>query len=395
LSSSSVFFDILHFNKPGSSHSARDCLTQIAAILKSYFEADIVLGYELIQETGGVPRIPPVCVGERIDPDKASRALENTSHRYGLGKLIQLWEPYYEVNPKRWAIPKASQDSFMTFIECEQIKSFVFLPLHHSGRKLGAMLLNYRSNKPFSNDERREFEVCATLIGNHLAQIDGYTSSLWAQRSRMAIAHTLYDEVATKFKYQIEGLEREIMDVLNSNRVELPSTLASRMEAAKAIVFEIMRDLVVKSSGDLLIDLKNMSLYKALNTAAAALQRGWPAARQVRIDIHEVPPIIDDQPLEFRQLIYSLVLEVMGNSIKHGGPAPYISVVISWHNKHAILQIIDHGQGFNLQDKKFSERGLGFWSAYIAHLRGTFEVSSLPGYGTNVIAKIPAIPVRR
>jgi signal transduction histidine kinase len=138
-----------------------------------------------------------------------------------------------------------------------------------------------------------------------------------------------------------------------------------------------------------------MSLWKALNTAVAALKRAWPPQQQVKIDLHPIPVVIERQSLALRQLLYTLVLEAVGNAIKHGGPAPYINIDLNWADNQVYLQIIDHGQGFDRLNVPFSEYGLGFWQMYVCdYLSGEFGVSSQPGFGTVVTATIPVIPAR-
>ncbi len=157
-----------------------------------------------------------------------------------------------------------------------------------------------------------------------------------------------------------------------------------------------MRNLVIDASGDLLVDLQTMSLWKALNTAVAALERAWPPHQQVKIDLHPIPIVIERQSLALRQLLYTLVLEAVGNAIKHGGPAPYINIDLNWADNQIFVQVIDHGQGFEPQLDQFSEYGLGFWQTYISdYLSGEFRVSSQPGFGTVVTATIPVIPPRK
>jgi signal transduction histidine kinase len=83
-------------------------------------------------------------------------------------------------------------------------------------------------------------------------------------------------------------------------------------------------------------------------------------------------------------------------AVKHGSPARYIYVDVSWYDRQVLLQVLDHGCGFDPGQVRLSEHGLGFWRRTIeGQLAGEFRVSSEPGQGTVVVARIPVIPARR
>ena len=74
------------------------------------------------------------------------------------------------------------------------------------------------------------------------------------------------------------------------------------------------------------------------------------------------------------------------------GPAPYISVDVVYHDYQIYLQVLDHGQGFDLRHHSFSPHGLGFWESYIEqYLNGSFHLASQPQFGTAVQVEIPVI----
>jgi nitrate/nitrite-specific signal transduction histidine kinase len=342
-----------------------------------------------------VPHLPPICVGNLINPDRAWQSLGGDAHVGIVGELIRNWKLHYVENTAAnglvWTSQKSKPD-YMQFIESEGIKSFVFLPIYYHHRvKLGALFLNYRTHKTLTEDEQRIIEACGMLIGAHLTQV--YRQTRYPSKKRAAIAHTLYGNAAAIFKGNIDALETEIMRVMGG---EIPSSLVPHFKAARTTVFEVVRNLVIDSSEDFLVDLNTMSLSEALTTTAAALMRAWPKDRAVDIRIHSIAPVIERLPIELRKLLYILILEAIANGIKHGGPAPFIDVSLDWADSQIYTQVIDHGLGFDRASRPFSDNGLGFWQHYIVEqLAGELNVSSRPGYGTTVIARIPVISVRR
>lgn len=257
---------------------------------------------------------------------------------------------------------------------------------------MGALLFNFRREYHVNDHARRVLEACTALIGAHMMQYNQVSGPGLIPKKHKAIAHTMYGKVAVMFKGQLDALEIEIRQALADG---VPPTVVDHLQQARNTVFEEMRNLVIEASGDLLVDLQTMSLWKALNTAVAALKRAWPPHLQVKIDLPPIPIVIERQSLALRKLLYTLVLEAVGNAIKHGGPAPYINIDLNWADNQIFVQVIDHGQGFDTKTIPFSEYGLGFWQTHIIdYLGGEFSVSSQPGFGAVVTATIPVIPLR-
>lgn len=376
-------------------------LKKITDILADERPEDLVVAYELIPETGGFPRPPAIYSGPAHEPEQMVNALDNVRENTTLLRLIQNWQLYCPGDDEpyeKWLFsnPK-KKEGYQRLIASEHIKSFSFMPLGSPKLKLGAILINHPKSLSLDEQERTELELYQTVLSALVLSIYQHSHAIYIPKSRMVTAHMLYNLIADRFKRHIAALELEIQKSFGDHT--LPTAIATHIDEAKKSVTELMRDLVIKASvsEDLLIDFRTISLYKALSSATSTLERALPDGNQLEIELFPVPPVFERQSLKLKQLIYALVMEVVGNSLKHGGPAEYICIQLGWKNNTAFVQVIDHGQGFDSKTTQFSEFGLGFWQHYICHcLAGRFEVSSHPGYGTNVIAKIPVVsPPRR
>jgi hypothetical protein len=376
---------LMQLQKLGTAH---EILEQATAVLSQHLATAVTLTFPLIPETGGVPAQPPACYGTLLQGDSL-QSLTTTACTTGtVGDLIRYGQPYYEHEAQTWAKIRPSTD-FPYFIQCEEIQSFVALPITNQTQKLALILLAYRQPQIWSAEWRRVVEACGFLIATCLSPS---LPDRQQKQNRMAMAHTLYGNVANLFKGQLDALETEMMEMLGEN---VPMPLAAHLATAKEIAFEEMRNLVIEASGDLLVNLREMPLYKALITTTAALERAWPQGQAIQIEIAPIPYLIEQQSPALRELLYTLVLEAMGNAIKHGGPAPYIHVGMRWQQNQIYVQILDHGCGFERWERPFSPYGLGYWQAYITQrLGGVFQVSSQPKFGTVINAQIPVIPVR-
>ena len=332
--------------------------------------------------------MPPIIQGTLLAEEQLAAITAVAAYTSTLGDLIRYGQPYYEPDAQTWSRVRPDSD-LPHFIHQENIHSFASLPICHKQHKLGLLLLAYRQQETWPQARRQLLAACTLLIGTCLAEASNATQH---KDDRIATAHTLYGNIANILKGRLDALEAEVMQAFGE---AVPPHLATQLRKAKALAFEEMRHLVIEAAGDLLVDLEKMSLYKSLHTTAVALQRAWPSQQIVQIDIDPIPHIIEHQPLPLRKLLYTLVLEGLGNAVKHGGPAPYIHVAMRWRDSQIYVQVIDHGCGFDLKTRPFSPYGLGYWQHYISQqLHGAFQVSSQPGFGTVINVQIPIIPMR-
>lgn len=64
-------------------------LNNAAAIINQTLQADLALVYELIPETGGVPRPAPTSQGQWLMPDQSRPLLEANLHQCGVSPFIE------------------------------------------------------------------------------------------------------------------------------------------------------------------------------------------------------------------------------------------------------------------------------------------------------------------
>lgn len=372
--------------------TGHDLLLCAGEIIQEHWQTAVFVAYELIPEIGGVPQTPPVCLGTFQHEQQSLHVLAHVPHTGMLADFIRHGRPVFEKDAPSWCgIPSTQpeQADYSRFIELEGIAAFLFLPLQWQQDRLGAIFLNFRDAAQLDEHLPTKMQGYTAVLALQLAHILKRSGLPQDHKKQMAVAHTYYGGAVAMFKGQVDALQEEIQDAIGG---ALPEAVQAQLDTVKRTVFDVMRNLVIDVSGDVLVDLKTMSLSKALNTTAAALQRAWPVGQKVTIDIPPIPAIIERQPMSLRRLLYALALELVGNAIKHGGPAPYVNVDISWAEHEIMVQVIDHGYGFDLKKQPFSEHGLGFWQDYIdGQLRGEFRVASQLGFGTVVTTKIPVL----
>jgi signal transduction histidine kinase len=94
-------------------------------------------------------------------------------------------------------------------------------------------------------------------------------------------------------------------------------------------------------------------------------------------------------PASVETALFRIVQEAVNNVLRHA-QAQHVSVTLMRSVDHVELQVIDDGQGFDLQLPR-SGRHVGLWSMRerVEQLGGYFEVRSAPGQGTAVTARVP------
>ncbi len=207
---------LIELNGPDSPVPPHTLLTNAAAMMNQYLQADLVVAYELIPETGGVPRTRPSCQGNWHLSKQSQLLLETNSHRGAVSHFIGGWQPVFEQDAPQWQqTHQADQSHYTQFIQHEAIQSFIFLPVAGQQTKLAALLFNFRNKRYVNDNERRILQACTALIGSHMMQQAPGIAQ--APKKHKAIAHTLYGKVAVIFKGQLDALEIQIRQALTDD----------------------------------------------------------------------------------------------------------------------------------------------------------------------------------
>ncbi|MDF2925314.1 MAG: histidine kinase [Paenibacillaceae bacterium] len=104
----------------------------------------------------------------------------------------------------------------------------------------------------------------------------------------------------------------------------------------------------------------------------------------------------DDKDLSdgHQKILYRMISEAVGNSIRHGG-STLVHVDLSINKSFARLTVQDNGKGFDVKAQRAASRrssGLGLHNMeqLAASMQGHFQIESKPGEGTKVFILLPA-----
>jgi len=131
-----------------------------------------------------------------------------------------------------------------------------------------------------------------------------------------------------------------------------------------------------------------MLQYAGISESLKLLCEEFEKTRGLRIDV-VVPPVIEDLPTEVGLCVFRVAQECLQNIARHSG-AGQARLVFERTRRQVRLRVSDTGKGF-VEGEAIRKGGLGLISMKerVQYLRGSLEVDSAPGCGTEVRVTIP------
>lgn len=101
-------------------------------------------------------------------------------------------------------------------------------------------------------------------------------------------------------------------------------------------------------------------------------------------------------PPSVASVLYRVAQEALSNAVRHAA-ASSVSVVLRVGDDSAILEVVDDGRGFDVEEAEARRPGMGLFSMQerVALVNGHLDVTSAPGAGTRVVASVPFVPQRQ
>jgi PAS domain S-box-containing protein len=206
------------------------------------------------------------------------------------------------------------------------------------------------------------------------------------EEERTWIARELHDDINQRLALLAVELERWSQHISESASDIKSHDIKSHIEAARARLFDIAKDVQKLSHR-----LHSSKLeYLGLITAAKGMCREFSEQQQVHVEFSHssIPP---ELPNETSLAVYRVLQEALQNAVKHSH-AQKINVELRGDGEMLQLTISDLGAGFD--PSTAMGRGLGLISMRerIHLVNGSFVIDSKPGGGTSIRARIPIAP---
>jgi PAS domain S-box-containing protein len=204
------------------------------------------------------------------------------------------------------------------------------------------------------------------------------------EEERRRISRELHDEAAPSLLLLTQRL-----DAINSStKPKLSPSLKGRIEDLRNLTIEVLESLR-RCAQDLRPRiLDDLGLIPALEWVTEELAKNYGVNARV-----EVAGTEQALPAEVQLLLFRIAQEALSNIRKHAG-ASMAAVKLEFGDDNINMTISDNGRGFKLPPRvedlaSTGKLGIIGMCERTRLLRGSLEIKSEPGKGTDVVTKIP------
>jgi signal transduction histidine kinase len=199
------------------------------------------------------------------------------------------------------------------------------------------------------------------------------------EAERKRIARELHDDTAqalTSILVRLRLLEKTAQDeAVRRNVEELRELTGNALDSVRRMAIDLRPAA-----------LDDLGLVPALHSYADKYSNSWP----IRVTF-SAEGLKKRLPPNVELVLYRIVQEALTNVAKHSG-ARNVEVKLRRGNNVVTVTVADDGRGFDMRDVMRTEgSGLGLFGMRerLALIGGAVEIQSVPGRGTNVIARVP------
>ncbi|OQW32763.1 MAG: hypothetical protein A4E19_05235 [Nitrospira sp. SG-bin1] len=289
----------------------------------------------------------------------------------------------YELSDKKVRENKAPLHEVAPFVRDGEIRHALvskFPIVDHKGTPvlLGGVAVDITERKQAEEAlHRNQLELHQQQV-----QLEELTSKLLKaqEHERQRIARDLHDDVSQRLAalvLEVASLERHP----STEPVELAHALGPLREQLEQLSDDV-HTLAYRLHPSL---LEHAGLRPAVEDHVHQVSRrtGLP----IHLKILDVPNAV---PLDQATCLFRVMQESVQNVVKHA-EATAVAVQLRGSSKGVGLSVIDNGKGFDLQDLRAHQQGLGLSSMEerLRQLHGFFRIHSQPSHGTKVCAWVP------
>ncbi len=146
-----------------------------------------------------------------------------------------------------------------------------------------------------------------------------------------------------------------------------------------------MKEIHSISAGLSLPHLDELDMEEIITRAVRAHMRRTGTQVELKMD-----GLSDQSTLPVKITVYRLLQEALNNAYHHADGIGQ-GVIARRENGHIVVEVVDSGQGFDIHreitpDEQFGLLGM---RERVESLGGTFELESVKGEGTRIVARLP------
>ena len=288
-------------------------------------------------------------------------------------------QPVLVHNVRRFLLTNAAYNPVHHLVREASWDIAYVVPLISRYRALGAINLLYLPEQEPGEDEKAFLKAVAdqSAIVVENARLFAQARDKAALEERQRLARELHDSVSQAL-YGITLGTKTARALLKRNPEQVADTLEYVLSLAKAGQAE-MRALIFELRPE---SLEKEGLVIALEKQADALKS--------RHEIEVVTTLCSEPETspEVKEAVYRIVQEALHNIVKHAR-ASNVEIRMGCTLEQLTFEISDDGVGFDVRGDFPGHMGLRSMHERAARLGGMLEVSSSPGKGTCIRARIP------
>jgi two-component system NarL family sensor kinase len=255
------------------------------------------------------------------------------------------------------------------------------IPLYFQDKPLGIMNVTGPEWRELTAEELRLLSTIAYQVGIAIerARLADDATRLARAEERTRIAREIHDTLA-------QGLTAIALNIESAmNRLETrPDQARERLARALAMARENIED--ARRS---VVDLRTAARLegKPLADALAGLARSFTSDTGVPVRVQASRT--ERLPLRTESELFRIAQEALTNVRKHA-KAHAVEIVLRRRGSKVSLTVRDDGRGFSKRTRRPDSHGLIGMRERAKLLCGNLEVSSSPGKGTRITARVPA-----
>ncbi|HET7551563.1 MAG TPA: sensor histidine kinase [Gemmatimonadaceae bacterium] len=220
--------------------------------------------------------------------------------------------------------------------------------------------------------------------------LDALTSDRARMRRLASLVITAQDEERSR-------IARELHDSTAQSLTAIVLQLSAAARDARVPEIAARLSEVKEMAGMALEEVRTLSHRvhpRVLDDLGLVAAVRW-LARQAR-DSSDVDITVDalgetDRiPAQVASVLYRVAQEALTNAVRHAAPTT-VAIVVRADANTATLEVSDDGRGFDIAEAEARRPGMGLFSMRerVSLVDGQLDLTSLPGSGTRVVARIP------
>jgi PAS domain S-box-containing protein len=291
-----------------------------------------------------------------------------------------LIEPYTVLNLSSPEALKMSAE-MRTYLQGLGVKTVLRIPLLSQGHLNGLLTFRFAEERDFQVEELEIARALATQasLAMQLTDLASSAKQSAVLEERTRLAGEIHDSLAQSFTGITMQLEMA-KELKNEKDDEAFNFVERANDLARFGLAEARRSVLSLQS----MTAKDSGLIGSLQTLAERSNIAGRLRCTFRSNLQDDKSV----PVEIRQDLLRIAQEAISNALRHA-KSTAISVTLRSDPPNLILKVKDNGIG--ITTKAETREGFGFVNmrARVKKLKGTLDVRTVPGRGTNIIVRLP------